>query len=463
MSILDLKQIYEDPERYLNRTITLQGWIRNHRGQKTLGFIEFYDGTVFNSLQLVYTDEHSDFAAISALKIGAAITAEGRLQESPAAGQDYEVAVSGIKLEADCADDYPLQPKRHTPEFLREIGYLRPRARLFQASFRMRSLVSSAIHSYFQSRGYVYVHTPLITSNDGEGAGETFQITTLDLTKVRDGKPDYSKDFFKKKTNLAVTGQLEAEIFALAFKKAYTFGPTFRAENSNTKTHASEFWMIEPEIAFCDLDMLMDIEEECLKFIVNHVLENAKSELAFLDKFVQKDLIKKLTALTTATVARTTHKDAVDILQKAQAAGVKFENQPKQGGDFAKEHEKYLTETHFKSPVFVYDWPKNIKAFYMKQNPDGETVAAVDLLVPGAGELMGGSQREEDHTKLVARMNELHMNVKELEWYVNLRRYGGVRHAGFGMGLERLLIYVTGIDNIRDVLPFPRIPGNCEF
>jgi asparaginyl-tRNA synthetase len=458
MKTFDLKAVLARPEAFLDTQLIVQGWIRQHRKQKQIGFIEFFDGTVLSGIQIVYTAENPAFEAIQALRVGSAITVEGRFQKSGGAGQSFEIAAENITLEGDCDEDYPIQPKRHTPEFLREVGYLRPRAKLFQAAFRVRSVTSAAIHNYFQERGYVYLHSPLITANDGEGAGETFQVTTLPPEKIAKG--EYADDFFGCKVCLAVTGQLEAETFALAFKRAYTFGPTFRAENSNTKTHASEFWMIEPEIAFCDLTGLMDIEEECLKYIVSYVLKHAADEIAFFNQFVSKGLTEKLTALTSSTVARVSHKDAMDILINS---GAKFDNKPVQGGDFAKEHEKYLTDVHFKSPVFVYDWPKDIKAFYMKQNPDGETVAAVDLLVPTAGELMGGSQREENHGKLITRMNELNMNIEELRWYVNLRRFGGCKHAGFGMGLERLLIYLTGIENIRDVLPFPRTPGNCEF
>lgn len=340
---------------------------------------------------------------------------------------------------------------------MRQIAYLRPRTRLFQAVFRVRSAAAAAIHRYFTDNGYVYVHTPILTANDGEGAGNTFTVTTLDPAA---GAPDYARDFFGKKTSLAVTGQLEGETFALAFKKIYTFGPTFRAEDSNTKTHAAEFWMIEPEIAFCDLQMLMDIEEAFLKHVVASVLEQCRDELAFLDDYTKSGLVEKLRALAGGSMARVSHAEAVEILQRS---GVAFEYPPQQGRDLAREHEKYLTDVHFKSPVFVYDWPAEIKAFYMRQNDDGRTVAAVDLLVPLAGELMGGSQREERYDRLCARMEALGMDIGEMEWYLNLRRFGGCKHAGFGMGFERLLIYLTGVDNIRDVIPYPRTPGNCEF
>ena len=349
--------------------------------------------------------------------------------------------------------------KRHSVEFLREQAYLRPRTNLFQAVFRVRSIAALAIHTYFGERGYVYANTPLITANDGEGAGEMFQVTTLDLKKIDQKNIDYSKDFYGKKVGLTVTGQLEAETFATAFKKTYTFGPTFRAENSNTKTHASEFWMIEPEIAFCDLNGLMDIEEDMLKYIVKYVLEHAKEEMEFLNKFVEKGLIDKLKKLINSKFTRVTHEEVITILKESKQ---KFEFVPEYGEDIAKEHEKYITE-HFGGPVFITDWPKDIKAFYMKQNSDGKTVAAVDLEVPGAGELMGGSQREEDYDKLVNRMKELGIKEDGLEWYLNLRKYGTCVHSGFGMGFERLLIYLTGVENIRDVIPFPRTPGNCEF
>lgn len=365
---------------------------------------------------------------------------------------------TSIKLLGDCPEDYPIQPKRHTREFLREQAYLRPRTNLFQAVFRVRSIAAYAIHKYFQDRGYVYFHAPLITASDCEGAGEMFQVTTLPLDKLK-GEPDYSKDFFGKMTNLTVSGQLEAETFALAFKKTYTFGPTFRAENSNTKTHASEFWMIEPEIAFCDLEGDMNIMEDMLKYIVNYVLEHTPKEIDFFDTFVEKGLKEKLEKLVKSHFTRIDHEEAITILKNAD---VKWEFAPEYGEDIAKEHEKYLTE-YFNGPVFIKNWPKDIKAFYMKQNPDGKTVAAVDLEVPGAGELMGGSQREENYDKLVTRMKELNMDPASMDWYLNLRKYGGCVHSGFGMGFERLLIYLTGVDNIRDVIPYPRTPKNCEF
>ena len=463
MKILNLKDVYENIENYLDKEISLEGWIRNHRKQKEFGFIEFYDGTTFKNIQLVYDNKLEDFDEITKLHIGSSIKVEGKIVKSLGKGQDYEIVVSKIKLEGDCPEDYPLQPKKHTREFLREIAYLRPRANLFQAVFRIRSLAAMAIHTYFQERGYVYLHAPLITGSDCEGAGEMFQVTTLDLNKIPknvNGEIDYKKDFFGKPSSLTVSGQLQGEIFAMAFKKVYTFGPTFRAENSNTKTHASEFWMIEPEIAFCNLDQVMDVEEDMLRYIINYVIEHAKDEMAFLDRFVEKGLIEKLKVVLNNKPVRITHKEAIDILMKADE---KFEYEPKQGEDLAKEHEKYLTEKYFKAPVFVTDWPKDIKAFYMRLNDDQETVAAVDMLVPGAGELMGGSQREERIDILEKRMKELNVGTKDLDWYLNLRKYGGCKHSGFGMGFERLLIYLTGVENIRDVIPFPRTPNNLDF
>ena len=441
--------------------VKLQGWIRNHRKQKNMGFIDFFDGTCFKNPQVVYDNNINEFEAIQALRVGAAITVVGTVVPSYKDPTTPEVQASEIILEGDCPEDYPLQPKRHSIEFLREIAYLRPRTRLFQAVFRVRSVASMAIHTYFQDRGYVYVHTPLITSNDAEGAGNTFTVTTLPPEKA--GK--YDEDFFGKPTSLAVTGQLEGETFAMAFSKIYTFGPTFRAENSNTKTHAAEFWMIEPEIAFCDLDQLMDVEEDFLKFLVKTVLEKCPDELDFLDSFAaggkgKSGLVEKLTALADSKCARITHEEAITILKNS---GKDWQFKPEYGQDTAKEHEKYLTEEYFHGPVFVYNWPKEIKAFYMYQNADDKTVAAVDLLVPGSGELMGGSQRETRYDKLTTRMDELGISKESLDWYLNLRKFGGCTHAGFGMGFERLLMYLTGVDNIRDVIPYARTPMNCEF
>ena len=458
--IIDVKKLYEKLDDYKGKKIVLQGWIRNHRKQKEFGFIDFNDGTFFKSVQIVYDDKLESFDTIQSLHIGSAIEVEGMVVESPAKGQEFEVQMKSYKLLGDCPEDYPIQPKRHSREFLREQAYLRPRTNLFNAVFRVRSVAAYAIHKYFQENGYVYFHAPLITASDCEGAGEMFQVTTLDLDRVAKlGKVDYSKDFFGRQAALTVSGQLQAETFALAYKKTYTFGPTFRAENSNTKTHANEFWMIEPEIAFCDLNGDMDIMEEMLKYVVKYVLDNCKEEMQFFDSFVEKGLIEKLTKLISSEFVRVTHEEVISILKKAD---VKWEFEPEYGEDIAKEHEKYITE-YFGGPVFIKDWPKDIKAFYMKQNPDGKTVAAVDLEVPGAGELMGGSQREERLDILTHRMDELKMDKDSLEWYLNLRKFGGCYHSGFGMGFERLLIYLTGVENIRDVIPYPRTPGNCEF
>lgn len=457
---MDVKDLYLKIEEYLGKEVVLEGWIKNHRKQKDFGFIDFSDGTYFKHVQLVYSSSLANFDAITKLHIGSAIKAIGTIVKSEGSGQDFEMKVDNIELLGDCPEDYPMQPKRHTREFLREQAYLRPRVNLFQAVFRVRSVAAYAIHKYFQERNYVYFNAPLITASDCEGAGEMFQVTTLDLNRIaKDGKVDYSKDFFGKMASLTVSGQLQAETFATAYKKTYTFGPTFRAENSNTKTHASEFWMIEPEIAFCDLNGDMEIMEEMLKYVVKYVLDNCKDEMEFFDSFVEKGLLNKLNKLVNSKFARITHHDLIEVLRNAD---VKWEFEPKQGEDIAKEHEKYITE-YFDGPVFVTDWPKDIKAFYMKQNDDGKTVAAVDLEVPGAGELMGGSQREESYEKLVQRMDELGMDKNGLEWYLNLRKYGTCVHSGFGMGFERLLIYLTGVDNIRDVIAYPRTPGNCEF
>ena len=454
---MDLKEILINIKNYVDKEIEIDGWIRNNRDGKTFGFIDFSDGTCQEHLQVVYDEALDNFKEVTHYLCGCAIKVKGKIVKS-SGKQDYELKASEITLLGDCPAEYPIQPKRHTREFLREQAYLRPRTNLFQAVFRVRSIAAYAIHKYFQDRNYVYFHAPLLTSSDAEGAGEMFQVTTLDLDKIK-GKPDYSKDFFGKLTNLTVSGQLEAETFALAYKKTYTFGPTFRAENSNTKTHASEFWMIEPEIAFCDLEMDMDIMEKMLKYVVKYVLDNAKSEMEFLDKFVENGLIEKLTKLLKSNFTRIDHEDVITILKEAD---VKWEFEPNYGEDIAKEHEKYITE-YFNGPVFIKNWPKDIKAFYMKLNPDNKTIAAVDLEVPGAGELMGGSQREENYDVLIDRMKQMGIEPDSMDWYLNLRKFGGCIHSGFGMGFERLLIYLTGVDNIRDVIPYPRTPGNCEF
>ena len=457
--MIDVRDIYKDINKYLNKEVTINGWIRNHRKQKEFGFITFFDGTVFESVQIVYDKSLANFDDIQKLRVGSAISVTGLVVESPKAGQEFEVQAKKITLEGDCPEDYPLQPKRHSMEFLREIAYLRPRTNTFQAVFRVRSVAAMAIHKYFQDKGFVYLHAPLITASDCEGAGEMFQVSTLDFENLKGKEIDYSKDFFGKRTALTVSGQLQGEIFALAFKNIYTFGPTLRSENSNTKTHANEFWMIEPEISFCDLDGLMDIEEDCLKYIVNYVLEHCPEEIDFCDTFIEKGLKDKLTKLLNSDFVRIDHKDVIDILKKADRT---WEFQPDYGEDLAKEHEKYITE-YFNGPVFVKNWPKDIKSYYMKLNPDGKTVAAVDLEVPGAGEIMGGSQREEDYDKLVARMKQMGIETDPLYWYLELRKYGTNIHSGFGLGFERLLMYITGIENIRDVIPYPRTPNNCDF
>lgn len=458
---IDAKELYQRIDDFMDKEVTIQGWIRNHRKQKEFGFIDFSDGTCFQHIQIVYDDKLEDFLEIQKFHVGSAIEVVGQVVASPKEGQAFEIQAKEVTLLGDCPEDYPIQPKKHSREFLREQAYLRPRTNLFQAVFRVRSVAAYAIHKYFQERGYVYFHAPLITASDCEGAGEMFHVTCFDLENIpmEDGKVLYNQDMFQTAASLTVSGQLEAETFALAYKKTYTFGPTFRAENSNTKVHANEFWMIEPEIAFCDLEQDMEIMEEMLKSVVSYVLEHCPAEMRFLDQFVEKGLILKLEKLVNSKFTRVTHQEVIDILQKAD---VKWEFEPIQGEDIAKEHEKYITE-YFDGPVFITDWPKDIKAFYMKQNPDGKTVAAVDLEVPGAGEIMGGSQREESYDKLVARMDELGMDKKELDWYLNLRRFGGCVHSGFGMGFERLLIYLTGVENIRDVIPYPRTPGNCSF
>ncbi|MBQ8472117.1 MAG: asparagine--tRNA ligase, partial [Bacilli bacterium] len=393
---IDVREIVSDVKKYMDSEVTLQGWVRNHRKQKEFGFIDFSDGTCFGTIQLVYDNSLENFIDIGKIKVGSSLEVVGMVIESQGAGQEFEIKVKNITLVGDCPDEYPIQPKRHTREFLREQAYLRPRTNLFNAVFRVRSIAANAIHTYFQERGYVYFHAPLITASDCEGAGQMFQVTTLDLERVaKSGVVDYSKDFFGKTAALTVSGQLEAETFAMAYKKIYTFGPTFRAENSNTKTHASEFWMIEPEVAFCDLNGDMDLMEDMLKFVVQYVLDHAKSEMEFFDKFVEKGLLEKLNKLVNSNFTRISHHDVITILKEAD---VKWEFAPEYGEDIAKEHEKYITE-YFNGPVFITDWPKDIKAFYMKLNEDGKTVAAVDLEVPGAGELMGGSQREENYEK----------------------------------------------------------------
>ena len=459
--IIDVKELYEKLEEKMNTEVSLQGWVRNHRKQKEFGFIDFNDGTFFKNVQIVYDNKLENFEEISKIHIGSAIEVTGMIVASPAQGQDFELQMKSYKLLGDCPEDYPIQPKRHTREFLREQAHLRPRTNLFGAVFRVRSVAAMAIHEYFQKNNYVYVHTPLLTTTDCEGENQMYKITTLDLNNLpkEDGKVDITKDLFRRQTYITGTGQLHGEAYAMSYKKIYTFGPTFRTENSNTKTHANEFWMIEPEIAFCDLDDLMNIEEDMLKSVVKYVLEKCQTEINFLDQFVEKGLKEKLTKLVNSKFTRITHHDVVDILLKSPN---KWEFTPSYEDDIAKEHEKYITE-YFNGPVFIYDWPKDIKAWYMKENTDGKTVAAVDLEVPGSGELMGGSQREENLDKIISRAKQMNVDQETVEWYINLRKFGGCYHSGFGMGFERLIMYLTGIENIRDVIPFPRTPGNCDF
>ncbi len=455
---MDIKDITKD---LIGKEITICGWVKNHRKQATFGFINLFDGTCTNSLQVVYDNSLKDFEEIGRIHIGSSIKVIGTVKASEGKGQDIDLVASDVILLGDCPEDYPIQPKRHTLEYLRSVAYLRPRTNTFQSVFRIRSAAAQSIHEYFRKNNYLYVHTPLITTADCEGSDQMFKLTTFDLNNIpmKDGKADMSKDLFGRTAFITGSGQLHGETFAHAFKKIYTFGPTFRTENSNTKTHANEFWMIEPEICFCDLDGLMDIEEDFLKYIVNYILTNCKDDVEFLDKFVSKGLKEKLEKLASSKFTRIDHKDVIDILKKAP---VKWEFTPEYGEDIAKEHERYITE-YFGGPVFIKNWPKDIKAYYMKVNSDNETVAAVDLEVPGCGELMGGSQREENYEKLVSRMAEFNVNREDIEWYLNLRKYGTTIHSGFGMGFERLIMYLTGMENIRDVIPYPRTPGSCEY
>ena len=462
MKYMDVKDLFKKIEDYENKDVVLEGWVRNNRNQSNFGFIDFNDGTYFQNLQLVYDKELSNFDMISKIRVGSAIRVNGTIIKSQGSGQSHEMKVKNIEILGDCPEDYPIQPKRHTREFLRELAYLRPRTNLFNAVFRVRSVAAHAIHEYFQSNNYVYFHSPIITGADCEGSGQMFKVTTLDMNNLplgEDKKVDFKKDLFGKQTYITGSGQLHGETFALAYKKIYTFGPTMRTENSNTKTHANEFWMIEPEIAFCDMNGIMDIEEEMLKFIIKYVMERCPLEIDFFDKFVEKGLKDKLNKVLNSKFVRITHHDAITLLKEAK---VDFEFKPEYGEDIAKEHEKYITE-HFNGPVFITDWPKDIKAFYMKLNDDNKTVAAVDLEVPGSGELIGGSQREDDYDKLINRMKGMNIPLENLDWYTNLRRFGGCYHAGFGLGFERLIMYLTGIENIRDVIPYPRTPNNCDY
>ena len=458
----DVKQLYTDQAKLDGTMVTISGWAKSVRDNGTFGFIDLNDGTNFKGIQVVFNNELTNFDDVKRLNTYSSITVEGKFLLTPENKQPFEIHATKVEILNATGADYPLQKKRHSIEFLREIAYLRPRANLFQAVFRIRSVAAMAVHEYFQSNGYVYVNTPIITTTDCEGSDQMFKLTTLDfdnLPKTEDGKVDLSQDLFGKKAYITGSGQLHGEAFAMAFSKIYTFGPTLRTENSNTKTHANEFWMIEPEIAFCDLDRLMDIEEDMLKFVVKYVLDRCRQELEFLDSFVQNGLIEKLEKLVNSHFTRIDHKDVITILKQAP---VKWEFQPEYGEDIAKEHEKYITE-YFNGPVFIKNWPKDIKSYYMKLNPDNQTVAAVDLEVPGAGELMGGSQREEDYDKLVARCDAMKVDKDKIDWYLNLRKFGSCVHSGFGMGFERLIMYLTGVDNIRDVIPFPRTPKNCDF
>ena len=462
MEKVTIKDLYRSTEKYIDKTVEVAGWVKTVRDSKAFGFIELNDGSFFNNLQIVFNDKLANFEEVRKLTISSSIIVNGKVVKTENAKQPFEIHADSVEIFNLADADYPLQKKRHSFEYLRTVAHLRPRTNTFNAVFRIRSVAAFAIHEYFQNNGYVYVNTPIITCADCEGSAEMFKLTTLDLDKPlpqKDGKTDFSEDLFGKKAYITGSGQLHGETFAEAYGKIYTFGPTLRSENSNTKTHANEFWMIEPEIAFCDLEQLMDIEEDCLKFVVSRVLEKCPEEMEFCDKFIEQGLIDKLHKLVNSKFVRIDHKEAIDILKKADK---EWEFQPEYGEDLAKEHEKYLTE-YFNGPVFVKNWPKDIKSYYMKLNPDGETVAGVDLEVPGAGEIMGGSQREENYEKLVARMKEMGIATEPLYWYLDLRRYGSVIHSGFGLGFERLLMYITGIENIRDVIPYPRTPNNCDF
>lgn len=463
MDLVTVRELYKNREAYLGKEVSIGGWVRSVRASKAFGFIVVSDGTYFETLQVVYHDNMANFAEISKLNVGAAIIVKGTLVATPEAKQPFEIQAAEVTVEGPSAPDYPLQKKRHTLEYLRTITHLRPRTNTFQAVFRVRSLIAYAIHQYFQERDFVYVHTPLITGSDCEGAGEMFQVTTMDLNNVpknEDGSVNYTQDFFGKPTNLTVSGQLNGETYAMAFRNIYTFGPTFRAENSNTTRHAAEFWMIEPEMAFADLDDNMEVAEGMLKYVIRYVLEHAPEEMAFFNNFIDKGLLDRLNNVVNSEFGRITYTDAVKILEEHND---QFDYKVSWGCDLQTEHERFLTEQIFKKPVFVTDYPKEIKAFYMKMNPDGKTVAAVDCLVPGIGEIIGGSQREDDLEKLSARMKELGLKEEDYSFYLDLRKYGSARHAGFGLGFERCVMYLTGMGNIRDVIPFPRTVGNCDL
>ena len=463
MDLITVREIYKNREQFLDKTVRIGGWVRSVRDSKTFGFIVVSDGSYFETLQVVYHDTMKNFAEVSKLNVGAAIIVEGTLVATPEAKQPFEIQAVTVDIEGVSASDYPLQKKRHSLEYLRTISHLRPRTNTFQAVFRVRALAAYAIHRFFQEHDFVYVNTPLITGSDAEGAGEMFQVTTMDLAdvpKTEAGDVDYVKDFFGKKTSLTVSGQLNGETFAMAFRNIYTFGPTFRAENSNTTRHAAEFWMIEPEMAFADLEDNMEVAEAMLKYVINYVLENAPEEMNFFNSFIDKGLLDRLHHVADSEFGRVTYTEAVRLLEEHND---EFDYKVYWGCDLQTEHERYLTEKIFKRPVFVTDYPKEIKAFYMKLNPDNKTVAAVDCLVPGIGEIIGGSQREDDYGKLKARMDELGMKESDYDFYMDLRKYGSVRHSGFGLGFERCVMYLTGMGNIRDVIPFPRTVGNCEL
>ena len=463
MDLISVRELFKDTSAYADKEITVGGWVRANRKSKQFGFISLNDGTYFTPVQVVYTDAMENFQEIAKVNIGAALIITGKLLLTPDAPQPFEIQAASVVVEGQSTGDYPMQKKRHSVEFLRTMPHLRPRTNLFQAVFRVRSLAAYAIHKFFQERDFVYVHTPLITGSDCEGAGEMFQVTTLDLNnvpKTEDGKVDFSKDFFGKPTNLTVSGQLNGETFAMAFKNIYTFGPTFRAENSNTTRHAAEFWMIEPEIAFADLDDDMRLAEDMIKYIISYVLEHAPEEMAFFNERVDTGLLERLNHVLSSDFGHITYTDAVKILEEHND---RFAYPVHWGCDLQTEHERFLTEEVFKRPVFVTDYPKDIKAFYMKLNPDGKTVAAMDCLVPGIGEIIGGSQREDNYDLLKARIEELGMRTEDYDFYLDLRKYGSARHAGFGLGFERCVMYLTGVSNIRDAIPFPRTVGNCEL
>ena len=464
MAEVTVRQLFRETETFADSEVTVRGWIRTNRGSNKFGFVELNDGSFFKSVQVVYeADILDNYAEIAKAPIAAALNVTGTFVLTPDAKQPFEIKAKAIGIEAGSDPDYPLQKKRHSMEFLREIAHLRPRSNTFSAVFRVRSVTAYALHKFFQERNFVYAHTPIITASDAEGAGEMFQVTTLDLDnppRNEDGSIDYSKDFFGKKANLTVSGQLNGETFALAFRDIYTFGPTFRAENSFTARHASEFWMIEPEMAFCDLEGNMNVAEDMIKYVINYVLEECPEEMEFFNKFIDKGLLERLDNIVNSDFERITYTEAVEILKKS---GEKFEYPVEWGIDLQTEHERYITEKVFKKPVFVTDYPRDIKAFYMRLNDDGKTVAACDLLVPGVGEIIGGSQREERYDVLKARIEEMGMTEEDYWWYMELRKYGGVKHSGYGLGFERIIMYMTGMSNIRDVLPFPRTPKTAEF